>query len=356
VSLAGRIAAMIRADGPLAVDRYMDLALLDPAAGYYATRDPFGAHGDFITAPEVSQVFGELIGLWCADLWQRMGAPDPVILAELGPGRGTLMRDALRACRVVPGFLRAKRLHLVERSPVLRDLQARAVGEATWHDDAADLPDGPLLLVANEFLDALPIRQFVRAIDGWHERRIGLAGDGQSLRFTLDRAPSPDAFFPIGAPLGSLCEICPAALAVTGALSSRLVAQGGAALFIDYGRSTTEWGETLQAVRRHATHAVLDEPGSADLTAFVDFPALAVAARSAGAQVWGPVGQGEFLSALGIAAREAALVAKAAPDMAATIRTACRRLVDPAQMGFLFKAMALTAPTGPPPAGFGTAP
>ncbi|HKW52778.1 MAG TPA: SAM-dependent methyltransferase, partial [Stellaceae bacterium] len=193
-ALAALLARRIREAGPLGIDEYMAAALTDPEHGYYATRDPLGTGGDFITAPEVSQIFGELIGLWCADTWARMGLPDPVILVELGPGRGTLMADMLRASRVAPDFRRALRLHLVETSPVLRRAQAAALAEAepTWHDGIATLPHGPLLLVANEFLDALPIRQFVRTGDGWHERRVALGGDG-AFAFALDVAPDTGA-------------------------------------------------------------------------------------------------------------------------------------------------------------------
>src|SRR5579864_1870353 len=217
-------------------------ALGHPLHGYYATRDPLGASGDFITAPEVSQIFGELIGFCCAEGWERLGRPDPVILAELGPGRGTLMADALRALRVAPDFRHALRLHLVETSPVLRRAQAAALADASplWHEGAAELPPGPLILVANEFLDALPIRQFLRRESGWHERRIGLAENGEGLAFTLEPAPSADADALVpaslrNAPPGSLIEARPAATALAKMLGARLAAQDGLALFIDYG-------------------------------------------------------------------------------------------------------------------------
>lgn len=350
-TLLGHLAARIRAEGPLSVETYMAEALLHPRWGYYATRDPLGAGGDFITAPEVSQVFGELIGLWCVDLWQRMGAPDPVILAELGPGRGTLLADALRAARIVPAFARARRLHLVELSQVLRAAQAETLGHAEpiWHDDLSSLPPGPLLLIANEFVDALPVRQFERGKDAWHERRVGLAPDG-ALTFTLDPAPEAAALPSAGA--GSLCEIRPAAEALARALGVRLGVSGGAALVIDYGYWPSACGDTLQAVRRHRPHGVLDAPGDADLTAHVDFAAFAAAAQRSGARVWGPVAQGDFLRALGIEARAAALSAHATEAQQAAIRTACRRLIDPAAMGRLFKALALTHAACPPPAGF----
>jgi NADH dehydrogenase [ubiquinone] 1 alpha subcomplex assembly factor 7 len=356
-ALQESLARRIRAAGPLTVAEYMTEALSHPQHGYYATRDPFGARGDFITAPEVSQIFGELIGLWCADLWQRMGAPAPAILAELGPGRGTLMADALRAAHIVPGFRQALRLHLVETSPVLRAAQAQRLADAApqWHDHVSSLPPGPILLIANEFLDALPIRQFERRPDGWHERRVGLAADGASLAFALDPAPAPPALLPRAAqdaPDGSLCEICPAALALAAALGQRLSREAGAALLFDYGYWPSACGDTLQAVRGHRPHPVLAEPGSADLTAHVDFAAVADAATAAGARTYGPVPQGTFLEALGLGARAAALTRHATPKQAAEIASACRRLIAPKEMGTLFKALALTHPALPAPAGF----
>jgi len=347
-TLEADLVRRIEAEGALSLESYMAEALLHPRWGYYANRDPLGAGGDFITAPEVSQVFGELIGLWCADLWSRMGAPDPVILAELGPGRGTLMADALRAARVVPGFAAALRLHLVERGAALRAAQARTLAafDPHWHDDLATLPPGPVLLIANEFLDALPIRQFVRGDDGWHERRVA-AADGR-LGFALDPAPA-DVALPDAAP-GSIAETRPAAEALARHLGARLAVGGGAALFIDYGHVARSCGDTLQAVRRHRPAAVLDAPGTADLTAHVDFAAFADA--SAGARVWGPVTQGAFLLALGLEARTEALVANATPAKASALRSGSRRLADPAAMGRLFKVLALTHPDAPPPAGF----
>jgi NADH dehydrogenase [ubiquinone] 1 alpha subcomplex assembly factor 7 len=350
--------ARVAAGGPIGIDAYMEAALFDPRFGYYASRDPLGASGDFITAPEVSQVFGELIGLWLAELWQRMGAPDPVILAELGPGRGTMMRDALRAARVVPAFRAAARLHLVERSPALRRRQAEALADAApqWHADVAALPPGPLLLVANEFLDALPVRQFVRRADGWHERRVGLADGGDGLSFVEDERPCVDHGVPAALAQvspGSLCETRAAALTLARALAARLAAQGGGALFIDYGHAASACGDTLQAVRDHRPHAVLDAPGGADITAQVDFAAFAAAAGAAGARIWGPVTHGAFLRALGIAARTERLLAGATPAQALRIASGTRRLVDPAAMGRMFKVLALTHPAAPMPAGFG---
>jgi NADH dehydrogenase [ubiquinone] 1 alpha subcomplex assembly factor 7 len=349
-ALAQRLAHRIRAAGPISIADYMD----EVGAFYYGTRDPFGAAGDFITAPEVSQIFGELIGAWCADYWQRIGTPDPVLLVELGPGRGTLMADALRATRNVPGFAKALRLHLVERSPVLRRMQDEKLGavEPQWHDGIATLPPGPLLLIANEFLDALPIRQFERRGGAWHERRIALASDGESLTFALDPQPSLlAAHLPEGAE-GAMAELCPAAAALGAALGARLAAEGGAALFIDYGYVASACGDTLQAVRSHRPHAVLDEPGSADLTAHVDFAAFARAAEYNRAQAYGPVTQREFLVQLGLEARAAQLREHASPAQVEEIRSGCQRLIDPAAMGTLFKVLALGKKGAPAPAGF----
>jgi NADH dehydrogenase [ubiquinone] 1 alpha subcomplex assembly factor 7 len=356
--LARLLAQRIRAAGPLTVADFMQEALLHPRFGYYTTRDPLGTRGDFITAPEVSQVFGELVGLWCADAWDKMGRPGDVVLAELGPGRGTLMADALRALKAVPALGRALTLHLVEVSPVLRRSQAASLAGASpsWHDSIAQLPEGPLILVANEFLDALPVRQLVRGANAWHERLVGMAADGETLAFALDPAPSAAAaLLPpslAAAPEGSLAEIRPAALALAAALGARLAQQGGVALFIDYGYFPSAAGDTLQALRRHRRHEVLEDPGEADLTAHVDFAAFADAARQAGARAWGPEPQGAFLAALGLAERATALLARASAAQIETIESGCRRLIDPDEMGTLFKALALAAPQLPAPAGF----
>jgi NADH dehydrogenase [ubiquinone] 1 alpha subcomplex assembly factor 7 len=349
-ALARRLAQRIHATGPISVADYMD----DVSACYYAARDPLGVAGDFITAPEISQVFGELIGAWCVDLWQRLGAPDPVLLVELGPGRGTLLADALRATRAVPSFARALRLHLVERSPVLRRMQAERLDTFTpqWHDGIATLPPGPMLLIANEFLDALPIRQFERRGSVWHERRIALGADGNSLAWTLDPQPSLFASHLPEAEAGAFAELAPAAAALGQALGARLNREGGAALFIDYGYVASTCGDTLQAVRHHRPHAVLEEPGSADLTAHVDFAAFAAAARASGAQTFGPVTQAAFLGSLGIAARARHLIEHATHAQAQTIKTSCQRLIDPAAMGTLFKVLALGQKGAPVPVGF----
>jgi NADH dehydrogenase [ubiquinone] 1 alpha subcomplex assembly factor 7 len=357
-SLKQLLLRQIATSGPMTVAEYMALALNHTRFGYYATRDPFGAAGDFTTAPEISQIFGELIGLWCGDLWQRMGAPDPVLLVELGPGRGTLMADALRAAQVLPPFRQALQLHLVETSPLLRQRQAISLAgvPVAWHEDVSTLPAGPMLLIANEFLDALPVRQLVRASHGWHERRVGATADGLSLDFALDPAPSPaEASLPgtiRDAPPGSVFEFCPAALALADALARRFASVDGAALFIDYGYFPGGCGETLQAVQRHRPCPVLSEPGHADLTAHVDFEAFATVAQAAGAVCHGPVTQASFLERLGIEPRAERLRQGASDVQAAAITRACRRLTHPDEMGRLFKVLALTSPAMPVPAGF----
>jgi NADH dehydrogenase [ubiquinone] 1 alpha subcomplex assembly factor 7 len=370
-ALGDRLAARIARLGPITVADYMAEVLTDPEAGYYMTGDPFGARGDFVTAPEVSQMFGELIGLWCADTWARMGAPDPMLLVELGPGRGTLMADALRALAVAPGCRAALRPQLVEISPALRarqreTLAAAGVGasggiEASWHQRLDRVPEGPLLVIANEFFDALPIRQFERRPEGWCERLVGLGRGGKGLAFALGSPGAPPdalAQVPIpaelrAAPAGAVIEVSAPSIATAGEIGRRLAAHGGAALIVDYGHAAPRTGATLQAVRRHAAQAVLVEPGSADLTAHVDFAALARAATEAGARAHGPVGQGELLEALGIGARAEALRRGATPAQAAAVDAARHRLTDGAEMGALFKALALSHPGLGAPAGFG---
>jgi NADH dehydrogenase [ubiquinone] 1 alpha subcomplex assembly factor 7 len=360
--LRASLARLIRAGGPITIARYMAEALGHPTHGYYRRADPLGAAGDFITAPEISQMFGELLGLWAVACWHQIGAPAPVRLVELGPGRGTLMADALRAARAAaPAFCDAAAIHLVETSPVLRARQAErlaserlAAEKITWHDRLDSVPDGPMILLANEFFDALPIHQFVRRADGWHERLVDLRGE--ALVPVLSAAPSPAAAaLPDAirnAPIGAVGETCPTGLAIVRGIAARLTAHGGAALIIDYGSAKSAPGDSLQAVRRHRYVDVFAEPGLADLTAHVDFAALAGTAREAGAQAHGPRPQGHFLGALGLDERARRLRANATPAQARDIEAAVRRLVDEREMGVLFKALALTGPNQSPPAGF----
>jgi NADH dehydrogenase [ubiquinone] 1 alpha subcomplex assembly factor 7 len=335
-----RIAAEIAARGPISLERYMALA----NAHYYATRESVGASGDFITAPEISQMFGEIVGLGLADLWQRAGAP-PAHYVELGPGRGTLAADALRAMRVAGLKPQA---HLVETSPLLCQQQRARVPDAIWHDTIDTLPgEGALLIVANEFFDALPIRQFLRTANGWRERLVDGAGH---FELVVSDEAADDIILP--QVTGDLFEQSPAALAIAEALGRRLATQGGVLLAIDYGHDGSRSGDTLQAVRGHAYADPFAEPGSRDLTAHVDFGALATALTAGGAQTFGPVEQGQWLMALGISDRAAAL-ARRAPDRGEEIATAYRRLTDAREMGHLFKVLAAASAGWPSPAGFG---
>ena len=359
--LADEIRALVLDGGPIGVDRFMALALGHPTLGYYTTRDPFGAAGDFTTAPETSQMFGELIGAWVAQVWSGMGRPDRLRLVELGPGRGTLMADALRVAARIPALMAALDLHLVETSPVLREAQRAALAGrgpgVAWHPDLADVPPGPAIVVANEFFDALPVRHYVKAATGWHQRLVGLQGD--ALAFGL--APDPEPAIRVAAPEGAMLEVGLVAQGIARGLAARLVREGGAALVIDYGYARPAFAETLQAVKGHGFVDPLAEPGDADLSAQVDFGGLRRAAEAAGAAVHGPVPQGGFLRALGIAERAAALTARATPDQAAGIAAALERLTGPGTpgrpgMGEVFKALAITAPTLPAPPGFEDAP
>ena len=359
-ALGQKIARRIRAEGPLSVAAYMAMALHDPDEGYYARCHPIGAQGDFITAPEISQVFGELIGLWCAVVWGELGRPDPVILAELGPGRGVLIGDLLRAATGIPDFYRALRLHLVEASAPLRAEQERRLAQFApiWASRFEDLPDGPMLLVANEFLDALPVRQFVRRGPDWSERLVAL--DGENRFVFVEGPPSPVArlLVPEGlrdnAAQGAVVEICPAALALAAALGARFSDQPGAALFVDYGYLSNRPGSTLRALHRHQAVSELAAPGTADLSIFVNFAAFTEAARAGGAEVYGPVPQGRLLTTLGARERIAALTARATPGQRRALDSGVERLLDPGAMGTLFKAIALISPGLPTPPGFDT--
>ena len=343
--MAERLKRLIEASGPIGVAEYMALA----NAHYYGSRDPLGRSGDFTTAPEISQMFGELAGLCLADAWDRAGRPDGAHYVELGPGRGTLAADALRAMRAA-GL--EPPVELVETSPVLRRAQAERLAGARWHDDLATLPErGPLLVVANEFFDALPARQLVATPQGWRERLVAVEED----RFVAKAGPRiaaaaiPDTLR--AAPPGTILETSPAASAVVRQLAQRLAEQGGVALVIDYGHGRTCAGDTLQAVKRHGFADPWEEPGECDLTVHVDFEALGAAAASEGVRIIGPAPQGRWLESLGIGQRAAAIAA-AAPARAAEVEQARDRLASPAQMGSLFKVLALAAPGWPDPAGF----
>lgn len=360
----GPLMALLRARcfaaGAMTVAEFMAESLGHPEHGYYMTRDPFGRSGDFTTAPEISQMFGELIGLWCAETWRQLGQPEPLRLVELGPGRGTLMNDALRAAAVLPGFLQALRVHMVETSPVLIAAQARTLAGAAapiqWHQKLDDVPPGPQLLVANELFDALPVRQFQRAESAWHERLVDWDPDAHRFRFVLSQRPvlTEDLPDPMTAPIGAIVERCPAGEALAELIGARVARGGGAALILDYGHGHGQpgFGDTVQAVRGHAYADPLTAPGAADVTAHVDFARLAAAAQSQGVAIYGPMDQGAFLLALGIGVRAERLAGSADPKEAADIRTALARLTAPDQMGTLFKALALMPAGSTPPPGF----
>ncbi len=350
--LIQHLIARIARTGPMTIGDYMADCLTHPEHGYYAIRDPLGTAGDFVTAPEISQMFGELIGLWLAQCWLDQGAPDPFRLVELGPGRGTLMADALRAASAVPGFGEAADLHLVETSPVLREIQSATIPQQiTHHDTLATVPDGPLFLVANEFFDALPVRQFQRDAKGWRERVVGIADGGLALGLADLTSPEFLSDRLADTTEGDIVEVSAATNALSGEIGHRLSEQGGVALVIDYG----DWrslGDTLQAVRRHERADPLEAPGSADLTCHVDFEAIARAAAPARHSRLTP--QGVFLERLGITGRANALVAGRGDETLAAISAAHRRLTHPDEMGTLFKAMALYRQDDPLPPGFQT--
>jgi NADH dehydrogenase [ubiquinone] 1 alpha subcomplex assembly factor 7 len=368
VTVLGRkIRAMIEADGPIAFDRYMQLCLGHPEHGYYITRDPFGADGDFTTAPEISQMFGELIGLWAAETWSRHKITQPIKLVELGPGRGTLMADALRACRVAPDFTAAiEEICLVETSPILREKQfQKLVGrgvKVSWFESVAEIPPGPAFFIANEFFDALPVKHFIRVEDGWCEKLVGVDESGE---FITGLAAEPEPLIRAEAPVGSILEIGASAHKLAAAIAARLETQGGAALIIDYGHVQTSFGETVQAVRRHLAVDPLTDPGECDITAHVDFASLMRAASSSGAAAFGPLTQADFLIRLGIEQRAKALRANGNPIQAANVEQELNRLTSTKPevgaggrmtpgMGELFKVIAIQSSDAPPPPGFET--
>jgi NADH dehydrogenase [ubiquinone] 1 alpha subcomplex assembly factor 7 len=352
MSLKDRLKAEIRAGGPMPISRFMIACLHDPDGGYYATRPRLGEQGDFITAPLVSQMFGELLGAWAVETWRRIGRPARVLLVEAGPGDGTLIGDVLRAGRLDSDFLSAAELWLIETSAPLRALQrerlANLASAPAWAASLAELPrDAPMILFANEFLDCLPVRQFVRTPQGVAERAVGLDAAGE-LVFGL--TPLPGEQLPADAPLGAVIEVSTAQLDFAAELGARIVAQGGAALLIDYGRDRAATGDTLQALRRHRKVDPLADPGAADLTVHVDFPGVLRAAGALGAAS-DILDQGEFLRRLGIEARAEAL-ARARPDQGGAIGRQLARLVGDDQMGRLFKAACLYAADQAPPPGF----
>ncbi len=342
---AQELAARIAATGAVSIAGFMEIALTGPG-GYYTRQDPLGRGGDFVTAPEISQMFGELLGLWCVDTWTRLGRPDPFRLIELGPGRGTLMADALRAAKRAPDFLAALDLHLVEVNAGLVEIQRRTLAGAApqWHARLDAVPAGPSIILANEFFDALPIHQFEMTAAGWRERAVTSSDGGFAFALT---APGPAlallAPAHLQAKAGEIVEICPAGLEIAAKIAGRLRQSPGAALVVDYGPAASAPGASLQAVKQHRFHDPLTDIGAADLTAHVDFAALARAAERLGARVFGPATQRDFLSALGIEARARQLQA-ADPAAAGEIAAARDRLIGGGEMGILFKVLALASP------------
>ncbi len=358
MSLKSRIADLIEAQGPISVAQFMTLALLDPKEGYYATRDPLGAGGDFTTAPEISQMFGEMVGLWLVQAWADQGSPNNPRLVELGPGRGTLMADILRVAQVAPDFIADLEVVLVEASPALQEVQAEKLrgsgADISWQSQFDDsLAGRPLFLVANEFFDALPLRQYVKTGRGWCERMVTVANG--ELAFALAPVPVPASQIPAdraGAPDGGVYEVSPAAGALAQDIAGIIASRGGAALMIDYGYGEAGgFSETLQAVSGHRFAEALAEPGEDDISAHVDFAALAQAGRRGGASVFGPVTQGLFLANIGIVERAEQLM-KANAGEAASLLAATERLIGNDQMGKLFKALAFAPRSTTGMAGF----
>ncbi|MDE1158111.1 MAG: class I SAM-dependent methyltransferase [Neorhizobium sp.] len=351
--LAGRIANLIRAHGPISVTDYFALCLADPDYGYYQTREPFGAHGDFITAPEISQLFGEMIGVFMVHAWQQHGAPTPVKLVEIGPGRGTMMADMLRViAKLAPPLFETLEVHLVETSERLRGVQRVTLEtystKISWHGSFDQVPEGFTLIAANELFDAIPIRQFVQTKTGFRERMVGLDAD-DALTFTIGIATLDPSLLPGETgrvPDGTIFEYAPARQAVMQTLSERLRTHGGTAVVIDYGHMVTSFGDTLQAIRNHDFDAALAHPGEADLTSHVDFEDLARIARDTGVHLNGGLRQGEFLYGLGIAERATVLAKDREPPEQRLIASAVDRLAGEGagKMGELFKVIAVSSP------------
>jgi NADH dehydrogenase [ubiquinone] 1 alpha subcomplex assembly factor 7 len=359
-SLAARLRDRIAREGPISVHDYMEACLADRRSGYYTTRQPIGTAGDFITAPEMSQIFGELIGAWAVAVWQAMGEPSCVTVAELGPGRGTLMADALRVWRSAPDFLARVSVALVERSPVLEAAQREALSDSPtplqWYAALEDVPRGPLIVIANEFIDALPARQIVREGGVWRERTVTLADKGGfafGAGAPVEHDALPSWLGEADAADGAIFETRPAASRLIETLANRAQDSPIAALIVDYGHATSGIGDTLQAVHRHRFADPLTAPGETDLTAHVDFAALKEAARARGLDAFGPVPQGQFLLKLGLESRCNRLIRDATQDQREAILSGAARLADPRQMGALFKVLALQSSGLAPPPAFG---
>lgn len=358
--VARHLVDLIETQGPISVATFMSIVLGHPQHGYYTAQKPFGSSGDFVTAPEVSQVFGELLGLWCVQAWMDCGKPAPFNFVELGPGRGTLIVDAMRAAtQVAPEFVKAAQVYLVEASASLRAEQKKCLDAAAisakWLSRFGDLPKRPAILIANEFFDALPIHQYTFGGDGWRERFVTVDKTNGKPRFvftlspTISKSPLPAG---LKALEGDLLEVSPASIALGAEIGAVIIKNGGAALIVDYGYAATAVGDTLQAVRDHAFHDVLSDVGTADLTAHVNFQHIAEAAGGEGARVWKPIAQGDFLTQLGIKQRCAKLVAGKPSDIATSLQQDVVRLISPTQMGTLFKVLAIADTKDWHPAGF----
>lgn len=357
--LQERLRVRIRTQGPLTIADYMTICLSDPEHGYYRSGNPIGSDGDFVTAPEISQMFGELIGLWCIHVWQSMGSPAAFRLVELGPGRGTLMADALRAAQVIPEFLAAAEIHLVESSRTLQAAQERSLARdgrrLNWHQNLVEVPAGSAIVIANEFIDALPVRQFISRGRHWFERQVGL--DSTEQLCVIEKKASDKAAELIPEPIrltageGAVAEVRPEVQNLLSALVERGQRFPLATLIIDYGYGEGSAGNTFQAVRRHRYTDPLIDPGEADLTALVDFAGLRCAAAHAGLTAWGAIGQGAFLTGLGLNERLQRLLAGANPIQQQDLVSGAERLVARDQMGELFKVLALASPglSTPPP-------
>jgi NADH dehydrogenase [ubiquinone] 1 alpha subcomplex assembly factor 7 len=357
--LQSEIKKLIKASGPMPVWRYMELCLTHPSYGYYVSRDPLGREGDFTTAPEVSQMFGELLGLWAASVWKAIGQPSLLRLIELGPGRGTMMADALRALRVLPPLYQSLSVHLVEINPVLREKQKSTlsgVRNVAWHYNIDEIPDGPTVIFANEYFDVLPIHQVVKCETGWHERTVEIDASG---KLGFGTAPEPIPRFEVllpplvrAAPVGAVFEWRPDAEIMK--IATRVRDQDGAALIIDYGHLRSDAGDTFQAIARHSFTDPLKNPGQADVTAHVDFEALVRAVEDLGARAHGPVPQGDFLKRLGIETRAVTLMAKASHEVSEDISGALKRLIGGGRggMGSMFKVLAVSEPRLTALAGF----
>jgi SAM-dependent MidA family methyltransferase len=350
-----KLVTLIESEGPISIERYMALCLGDPEHGYYMTRDPFGTRGDFTTAPEITQMFGELIGLWIADLYLKLGSPKSIAIAEIGPGRGTLMSDAIRAMRAVPNLVDCAHIYLVETSPVLTRMQqerlAHSGAKIDWLQSIDELPDDLTIIISNEWFDALPIRQYQRVETGWAERLIGLDADRRLILGidTLKVLPASD-----DVAIGTVRERAVIGETLMAQIADRLQTYGGAFLAIDYGSSQSGFGDTLQAVKEHRFVPVFDEPGEADLTTQVDFAALLRVAQKSGARIFGPIEQGDFLLSLGMKERASRLMEQADDNQKLAIVAAFERLTNREKtgMGSLFKVIAVTHALGPEPAGF----